>query len=365
MSEYRWVSCGQAAFRLELFGEFIGRGQDSDSNEADGQLISIAGIRLRNYIEIAQTLTIHEITRIDIEEMSLDEPILLRALSAITTASEIDDILFLIDSIPQDLILEGIESPDQRFLDLVAIKGWKLEIRKDKQASWYLLGDWEFDTHPDYFPGATIGEVSIVSTFAGIATDALKIEMPWPLSTTARLSLQAPARGNDGRWEMGLVPGDIPSIFDGAGAALKNFVLGKIDLVPIAAIDNLVRMRSGMGVNGEISFDIIISVDKSIPFVEFGGQKLVLTPGTDFILTGIFGSTHLSLGAEFVLKSKTGFSCVGQLTTPLTGENDATKEIVSLIGVDVPSVKLNFRTGNKQFSHWVWRSCLCAGIVHR
>jgi hypothetical protein len=362
MSEYRWVACGEARLRIELFGEVE---EDSNIEESEVpatyRLLSVAGIRARHRGESNENWDEGEITRIDIEEIRLDEPILLRLDPNAPNEFPV------IETIPGDgLILEGIESPDGRFLDLVFISGWKLVLDNldngTMRVGWYLLGDWAFDTHPDYFPGTALGEVSFVGTFGGASQILpLKLEMPWPFSTAGHLSLQAPTREGD-EWEAGIDVGEITSIFDGAGPALRDFALGNLDLSSLAgAFSDRVFMKSGLDTNGDIFFRITISLDTDITIAEFGGQKLTLTGGAECVLKGTLGSTDLALDARLDLKPKSGFRLDGPLTTKVTDVVGAAREIVSLISTpgapEIPQIRLDFTAeGNPEF--WLGKAQL-------
>src|SRR6185436_18285407 len=169
MSDYTWVSCGDATSRVELLGLVEETIANSDANTlplASHQLASISSIRVCNLQDPSAAPQANVIVEIEIEEVFLDKPI---PLSAATLT---ENTPYTIQSIPEGrLVLEGLEQAEARFMDLVTLSGWKLVLETlnpgAMQAGWYLVGDWGFDTHPDYFPGSSFGEVSFVSDFGG------------------------------------------------------------------------------------------------------------------------------------------------------------------------------------------------------
>src|SRR5690349_9310497 len=237
MSQYGWVSCGKANFRLELFGEIIGL-DDLENGQVQPQgLASVAGIRARHYASPGNESVAHEILQIDIEETFLDNALELKAISTEVdsqagageeASSDARDLaaFFTIISIPEDgLILEGTESPDDQFLNLISIAGWKLVLRKDDtgemKLGFYLIGDWNFDTHPDYFPGSPFGEVSFIGQFGVDSLEKplpLQLQIPWPFAGDAHLTLGEPLNVG-GLWKTPILADGISTIFDASGPA--------------------------------------------------------------------------------------------------------------------------------------------------
>ncbi|HLP45643.1 MAG TPA: hypothetical protein VK469_06840, partial [Candidatus Kapabacteria bacterium] len=205
MSEYQWTACGIKQLRLELFGEVELVGETF-------QLVSAAGIRVRNHSGAGESARIDDVVHIDIEEIHMENPIPLEKIPGIEEPSPdsgspeetiADQALYYIKSIPvEKLILEGMERPIGRFLDIVAISGWNLVFEQAVGSNTidfglHLLSDWEFDTHPDYFPGTTLGEVTIIGKFGdddSVNHPEMTIDMPWPFAVQGRLPVKDPIR---------------------------------------------------------------------------------------------------------------------------------------------------------------------------
>ncbi|HEY0988636.1 MAG TPA: hypothetical protein VGD80_16335, partial [Kofleriaceae bacterium] len=272
-----WVCCGVAPVRLELFGLV-----DDEAPDAP-RLLSLTGIRAVHLEGDA----LHEIARVQVEEILLDDAIELAPLEATATADG-ERATSTIAGLPGRVVVEGIEGADGRFLDLIGMTGWKLVLEQqgdlDFACAWFLFGDWPIETHPDYFPGTTIGEVSFEGRFGPAAVgEQLAIELPWPFAA-GRLPIVSPVR-QQGRWRAGLDVSRLGgSVFDGMGRALRDFSLGVIDLSSAArsavnalpgGLTDAVRLEAGLDEHGQPGLRLAIMVHDEIALGELAGQRLI------------------------------------------------------------------------------------------
>lgn len=381
MSEYRWTACGIKQLRLELFGEVELVGETF-------QLVSAAGIRVRNHSGAGESARIDDVVHIDIEEIHMENPIPLEKIPGIeepspdsgsTEETIADQALYYIKSIPvEKLILEGMERPIGRFLDIVAISGWNLVFEQAVGSNTidfglHLLSDWEFDTHPDYFPGTTLGEVTIIGKFGdddSVKHPEMTIDMPWPFAVQGRLPVKDPIR-EDNVWNSILDLTEITSIFDGAGFALKDFPLGNLDFknlfkklkeklgTAMETIRDYCRLESGIDENGNIFFALVVRMPDKIQIAEFGGLRVVPSNNSKFKLIGTLTASHIELEFRLILDTNCYIELSGPLVRKVTGAAETAREIISFLppgtgSFDIPEINLKFEipiggnTGNNE-----------------
>ncbi|NOQ27977.1 MAG: hypothetical protein GQ564_21650 [Bacteroidales bacterium] len=348
MSNYNWISCGYASSRLELFGSV---------DEESSVLKTIAGIRISNY-EGDPDADLAVISQIDLDEIELDQPIIL------------NDDYETVKSLSYDnLVIEGFEGPENRFLDLIFVSGWKLEFTQEDDVitfNWYLLSDWEIDAHPDYFPGSAVGEVSITGKFGeNTEPSDISIEIPWPLAVEGTLSLGAPSRQED-RWSTPVDPLKILSIFDSTGPLLRNFPLGFIDLSFIKDrieesledflddFGDFFSLVTGIDNYGRIFFEIRISPPPQIDIAEFGGLKLALMGEAAIVLAAVFEDDHIEFSFGLFVSNNVGLKLHGPFMKKAEGALSEAREIMAMLpiedGVDIPDfpkLEIDFDLGDE------------------
>ncbi len=154
MGNFRWVLFGIAPLRFELFGEIV----EGETAEDPDTLTTLAAIRVRNL----ENDELSEVVYLDIDSLNLIPPIPLTEESSPspTTPDQEIETFPIIQSLPlEEMVFEGLEHSDELFFSLLDISGWKLVMERAEESGirvrLYLIGDWAFDTHPDYFPGPT------------------------------------------------------------------------------------------------------------------------------------------------------------------------------------------------------------------
>ncbi|MDH5652985.1 MAG: hypothetical protein OEZ39_14105 [Gammaproteobacteria bacterium] len=374
MSEYHWISCTTAQHRVELYGEVI-EDEIFSTNNAESpdpipvfKLVSLAALRVRNYTD----QHVNETVYIDLEELFPEDPLI---LASVATPEETDNQSVDDDSLPppyrlqtifsDELILEGVEAPESHFLDVMPVSGWKLVIRQnlDKhiikcEADLYLLAEWEMDTHPDYYPGSTFGEISMTGRGTSETDTDLQIEIPWPMAINGRLGLLAPER-IDGEWRSTIDLERTVSIFDGAGLALRDFKFGAIDLSFLTeqlktlpgSVKDYLRFETGLRLNGDLFFRLKVVAPDRLPLAELSGLSLVLKSGVAFVLEGTFTDTHLELQVYLSLLSGSGFVLEGPLLAQIESATESALEAVSFLPSnvipnvsDIPKIELSLVT---------------------
>ncbi|MBK8256403.1 MAG: hypothetical protein IPK82_27510 [Polyangiaceae bacterium] len=325
MPTYSWIACGSAAFRIEFLGQIQTiQPVDDSGGLAVHSLSSVAAIRVRNLADPNLGARDHVVIEVPIEEITLDAALPLKNVSV---GSE--DRL-LLQAIPGgSVVLEGLEGAEERFLDLVDLSGWKLILEAlpsgAMRARFYLVGDWGFDTHPDYFPGSPFGEVSFVSEFGGAFESALEAEIPWPFARDARLPLGAPTRP-DGAWSVPIRVGALASIFDAAGPALKDLLIGSISVRALAEA----RLEAGVNEGGSPFFRVSLAIFGSVPLLELAGQQL--SPGqSELRLTGTLNGGHISLGIDLILTKSPALTLVSPFVVMSGSPATPVREVAALL----------------------------------
>ena len=295
-----WIGCGQATYRVELLGQVEAIQPPGGTGAIPVySLSSITGIRVRNLADLALSSEDYVVTQLQTEEIFLEKPL---PLTAIDVAGQQQLVLAAIPD--GTLILEGLDATEDPFLGLVDLSGWKLVLdpldAQRMRVSWYLVGDWRLDTHPDYYPGATLGEVSFVAEFGGGSPDqALQTEIPWPFARDGRLPLDAPTRP-DGTWSTPVRVAALTSIFDISGPALKDLPVSNIDAAALVKASDAVRLESGADANGVPFFRLRAAITRPLPCVAFAG--LQLAPGaSELVLAGTLGLASVSFRIDLTL----------------------------------------------------------------
>lgn len=345
--EYKWVSCGSADSRMELFGKTIV--PTPDSPDSLSELVAISAIRLSNYQDSVDEDEA-AINQIDLEEIELEFPILYQK-----------DNLEVVSLTSDTLILEGFEGPDNRFMDMIDVAGWKLvltQIGDEISFEWFLLSDWQIDAHPDYFPGDTVGEISIIGSFGGVEESDVSVEIPWPMSADGRLSVGVPER-KGGKWKAPVDPRKILSVFDGAGALLKDFPFGSLHLSAIKDVveefigehEDFIHLETGIDAFGRIFFDVVIGPPDEIDIAEFGGLKLALVGDASIILSSVFEDDHIELSLKLFLSNNAGLKLHGPFIRKIEGALDEAKEIMAMLPIEgigvpeLPDLEISFQLG--------------------
>ncbi len=293
------------------------------------------------------------INQIDLEELDLEYPILFQSEN-----------LEIVSLTSESLILEGFEGPENRFMDMIEVAGWKLvltQVGDEISFEWYLLSDWQIDAHPDYFPGDTLGEISIIGSFGGDEESDVLVEIPWPMSAEGRLKMGVPKRQED-RWRAPVEPRKILSIFDGAGALLKDFPFGSIDLSAVKdavgdlidQYDDFIHLETGVDAFGRVFFDVVIGPPDQIDIAEFGGLKLALFGEAAIILSSVMEDDHLELSLRLFLSNEAGLKLHGPFIRKVEGALDDAKEIMAMLpiedGIEVPELpdlQISFELGDE------------------
>ncbi|MEO9966448.1 MAG: hypothetical protein ABJF11_11700 [Reichenbachiella sp.] len=330
LQEYIWISCGSADSRLELYGKT--KEPELSLENTISELSTISAIRLSNY---ANSATDDEaaVNLIELDEIELEFPILF---------NQEDQSFFSLTSAIVEI--EGFEGPDNKFMDMIDVSGWKLRlIQQDGEVSfeWFMISDWMIDAHPAYFPGSSKGEISIIGAFGGEEDQQVTIQIPWPLSADSRLDLGVPKRAGD-RWSAPVDPRKILSVFDGAGAILKDFPLGSIDLTTIKdAVEgflddynDFVRLETGIDQDGQIFFDIVIGPPDEIDIAEFGGLKLSLSGDAAILVSSVFKDDHLELSLRLFLSSTAGLKLHGPFIRKVEGAMEEAGEIMAMLPIE-------------------------------
>jgi len=329
MSTHRWIACGQATYRVELLGQVEAIQPPAGTGATPAySLSSIVGIRVRNIADLHLSSEDYVVTQLQTEEIFLEKPL---SLTAVDVAGEQQLVLEVIPG--GTLILEGLDAADDPFLGLVDLSGWKLVLEtldaKRMRVSWYLVGDWRLDTHPDYYPGATLGEVSFVAELGGGSPDqALQTQVPWPFARDGSLPLEAPTRP-DGTWSTPVRLAALTSIFDISGPALKDLVVSNIDAAALVKASDAVRLESGAGEDGVPFFRVRAAITKAFPCVAFAG--LQLAPGAgELVLAGTLDPAHISFRVDLTLSGGSTLDVISPFLVMSGDSAQPPREIVAL-----------------------------------
>lgn len=244
-----------------------------------------------------------------------------------------------------EIILEGLENLQKRFLDLVIVSGWKLVLTEaapgKMKYALYFYSDWELDVIPAILPGYSKGEAVILGDF-GEATNnsGFGIEISWPFSRTAKLKLKKPIWSGV-RWKAPLDISTIGSLMEGTGPLLKKFAFGAIDLkklaevitvdeVPGAPVIDFLFLESGEDQNGFPQIDLVITTPDEVELASFAGFRLLLFGRAALALRMTFTDDYFSLG--FVIKFGSENATTGQPETGLRLEGPIIRKITELAG---------------------------------
>jgi hypothetical protein len=325
-----WIACGQATYRVELLGQVEAVQPQGDTGAIPAySLSSIAGIRVRNLADLSLSPEDHIVTQLQTEEIFLENPL---PLTAIDVAGQQQLVLAAIPD--GTLILEGLDAAEDPFLGLVDLSGWKLVLEtldaQRMRVGWYLVGDWRLDTHPDYYPGATLGEVSFLAAFGGGSPDqALQTEIPWPFARDGRLPLDAPTRP-DGTWSTPVRVAALTSIFDISGPALKDLPVSQIDAAALVKASDAVRLESGADADGVPFFRVRAAITRSLPCVAFAGLQLA-PGGGELVLAATLGLASVSFRIDLTLSGGSTLDVISPFLVMNGDSAQPPREIVTLL----------------------------------
>ena len=350
--ERTWISCGVHFPRLELQGEV-------EEVEGAAVLKTLTGLRIATEAVSPEMEAQQAFCRLAVRPFPLSTPL--------PVSSE--NILLGMPSGADEWIVEGMESPLDRLLDLVAVYGWRLELQP-QAGGWTtfiltLSADWEINTLPEILPGFSVGEARLTGRFhpnleATLHTDKCAISIAWPFSLQGHLRLQNP-QWTGTRWRANLDLLTLEGLIDGVGDALRDFPIARLGLKELTnylpedtPIEDWLFMDAFTSEDGFPGFAIELSTPESFVLAEFGGMKLLLIGRAAFVFEAVFNDESVALtfyltftsqtnsGAEFV-----GFQLQGPIIQKIEEFAADVRAVVSMLPVDgadqLPEIKFEYR----------------------
>lgn len=333
-----WIRCqsSEPYPRLELLG-------DVQVSGSDRSVEALYGLRIRiqdeNNAEDDPDGRSGSLFTIHFRPIGLPSPFLVDAQHLITSLQAPPG---------TSIILEGLESPGKRFMDLVMISGWRLFLQElapgRLKYSLYFYSDWELNTIPSLLPGFSQGESSVSAEFGiAVVQSSFSIDISWPFSRTTTLKLKKPLWTGI-KWKAPLDISTLGSLLEGTGPLLRQFTFGLIDLRALAGkisgsnVD-FIFLESGKDENGFPCIDLVITTPDEVELASFGGFRLLLFGRAALGLRMSFSNDYFIMG--FVLKfgsaategspPRTGLRLEGPIIRKIQEAAQSVREVASII----------------------------------